>query len=111
MYTCDVDIDEEVKQISQSEPYIVVTGQPGHENAQFFIVCEQAVLLESKSIQDALVDMIATYYVFTLHIQSQYQESCFFFNMLFLVYKTNKRHLHTFPSSYITFQLYNRTHI
>ena len=50
-----------MKQISQSEPYIVVTGQLGHENAQLFIVCEQAILLESKSIQDALklVDLVA----------------------------------------------------
>ena len=54
MQTCDVDIDQEMKHISQSEPYIVVTGQSGHENAQFFVVCEQAVLLESNSIRDAL---------------------------------------------------------
>ena len=64
--TCDVDIDEEVKQIGQSEPYIVATGQPGDENAQFFIACEQAILLESKSVQDALVDLIATYFVFDM---------------------------------------------
>ena len=57
--TSDVDIDEEVKQI-------VATGQPGHENAQFFIACEQAILLKSKSVQDALVDLISTYYIFDM---------------------------------------------
>ena len=66
MQTCNVGTDQEVKHISQYEPYIVVTGQSGHENAQFFVVCEQAVLLESKSIWDALVDLIATYYVFDM---------------------------------------------
>ena len=84
--TSDADIDEEVKQI-------VATGQPGHENAQFFIACEQAILLESKSVQDALVDLISTYYIFDM----AYPKSCSlrnlaFFSMSCLGYKTNKSH-------------------
>ena len=58
-----MDVDREVQQINQSEPYVVVTGKPGCENAQFFIACEQAILLESKSF---CVDLIATYYVFDM---------------------------------------------
>lgn len=61
-----MDVDREVQQINQSEPYVLVTGKPGSENTQFFIVCEQAILLESKSVCDALVDVIATYYVFDM---------------------------------------------
>ena len=50
----------------QSEPYIVVAGKPGMDNAQFFIACEQSILFESKGLRDAFVDLIATYYIFNI---------------------------------------------
>lgn len=66
LQTCDIDVDKEVEKEKQSEPYIVVAGKPGLDNTQFFIACEQAILFESKSLRDALVDLIATYYVFNI---------------------------------------------
>ena len=66
LQTCDIDIDKEVEKEKQLEPYIVVAGKPGMDRTQFFIVCEQALLFESKSLRDAFVDLIATYYVFNI---------------------------------------------
>ena len=40
--------------------------QTGTENAQYFIACEQMILCESKSIQDSIIDLIATYYTFNI---------------------------------------------
>ena len=59
-------MEEEIGDICQSAPYIVQTGRAGDENVQYFIACEQAVLCESKSLQDAIIDLIATYYVFDI---------------------------------------------
>ena len=62
--TINVDLDNEVKEIHQSAPYIVITGMPGDEGAQFFICGEQAVILESRSVRDAVLDLICCYFVF-----------------------------------------------
>ena len=61
-----MNLDEEVGYINQSAPYIVVTGKPGTENSQYFISCERAILLESKTMRDACLDLIATYFVFNI---------------------------------------------
>lgn len=66
MQTCDVDIDREVSKVSQAEPFIAVTGRAGEENAQFYVICEKSVLLECKTLCDALIDQIASYYVFDI---------------------------------------------
>lgn len=63
---CDVDLDGEVNKITQSAPYIIQTGTAGTENAQYFIACEQMILCESKSNQDSIIDLIATYYTFNI---------------------------------------------
>lgn len=55
-----------MRKISQAEPFIAVTAKAGTEAAQYFIICENSVLLESKSLRDAFVDLIATYYVFDI---------------------------------------------
>lgn len=60
-YTCmlqtyDVDIEQAVSEDKQAEPYIAVTGMPGAESTQYFTICENAILLESKSLHDAFVD-------------------------------------------------------
>ena len=47
-------------------PYIVVTGCPGEETAQFHICAEARVLLDSKSLRDAVVDLITAFYIFNL---------------------------------------------
>lgn len=62
----DIDLDEEVKSIQQSEPCIITLGLAGDPNYQIFICAEKEVVLESKTLRDALVDIIATYYVFNI---------------------------------------------
>ena len=59
-------MESEIKDIPQSSPFIVQTGGAFEESIQFFIACKQAVLLESKSFLDAILDLIATYYVFNI---------------------------------------------
>ena len=63
---CDVDIDSEVSSVTQSESFLLLTGQPGTENCQVFICCEAELYIESKSIKDALIDLILTYFVFDI---------------------------------------------
>lgn len=83
---CDVDLDSEVHQITQSAPYIAQTGVAGTENAQYFIACEQAVLCESKSVEDAIIDLLAVYYVFNISYPKGISAILlFFFNIVFLV--------------------------
>ena len=55
-----------MKKIPQAVPYLVSTGVPGDENAQFVIACEQAILCESKSLRDAIVNLVAAYYIFDM---------------------------------------------
>jgi len=66
LQACDIDVDREVGEIAQSAPYIVQTGRAGTENVQYYIACEKQVICESKSLIDAIVDLIACYYVFDI---------------------------------------------
>ena len=66
LQACDIDIDMEVGEIAQSAPYIIQTGRAGSENVQFFIACERQIVCESKSLLDAIIDLIACYYVFDI---------------------------------------------
>ena len=66
MQCCDVDIDGELSEVLQSEPYLLVTSEPGTESSQVFICCEGQVYIESKSVKDALLDLISTYFVFDI---------------------------------------------
>ena len=59
-------MDSEVDSIDQAEPFLVITGIPGDEQSQVFICVEGSLLLESKSIKDSMIDLIATYYTFDL---------------------------------------------
>ena len=38
-------------------------GQPGTDKAQFYVAAETMICIESKSVQDAIIDLIATYYI------------------------------------------------
>ena len=40
--------------IQQSALFLVIIGVPGDEHAQFYVCCEQSVLLESKTVKDAI---------------------------------------------------------
>ena len=59
-------MDAEVSSIHQSAPCIVTIGIAGENNFQIFICAEQEVLLESKTLQDSLIDLISTYFVFDI---------------------------------------------
>ena len=43
-----------------------MTGVPGESNLQVFVCAEQAVLVESKTVQDSLIDLLAAYFVFDI---------------------------------------------
>jgi len=58
-----VDLEEEISKIEQSEPFV---SKPGTETSQIFVCCEKQIYLESKSMRDALVDMMSTYFVFNI---------------------------------------------
>ena len=53
-------------EIDQSAPFLAFTGQAGDETAQFYVCCDQGVLLEAKMVKDAIIDLIAAYYVFDI---------------------------------------------
>ena len=63
---CDVDVDSEISEVTQSEPFLLITGEAGTENCQIFICCEGQLYTESKSIKDALLDLLSTYFVFDI---------------------------------------------
>ena len=48
--TCDTDLDEEVSKVEELALFFVWTGTAGDENAQFYVCCEQSVLIESKTV-------------------------------------------------------------
>ena len=50
----DVDVDSEISEVEQPEPFLLITGEPGLESCQVFICCEGQLYIESKSIRDAL---------------------------------------------------------
>ena len=59
---CDVNLDSEV----WKAPYIVITSCPGTENSQYFIACEKVMHCDCKSLKDALLDLVVTYYVYDI---------------------------------------------
>ena len=81
--TCDVNLTEEVRNIRHSPPYIAITGRPGDDDAQYFLCCEQSILIESKSFLDVIIDMMSSYYVFDINYP-QHLFAVFLFNILFL---------------------------
>ena len=58
----DIDLDTEVSKIEKSAPFLVWTGTAGDENAEFYVCCEQSVLTESKTVRDAVIDLMASYH-------------------------------------------------
>ena len=66
LQSCELDLDEEISKVEQSEPFIVVTSKLGSATSQIFICCEGEMFLESKSMRDAIVDLMSVYYVFDI---------------------------------------------
>ena len=44
----------------------MITGNPGCENSQIFVCCENDIFMESNTIQDGLIDLFATYFTFDI---------------------------------------------
>lgn len=63
LQSTEADIDQEVAELDQSEPFIVVTGKPGTSTSQFYIYCESSFRVESKSLRDAIIDVMSVYFV------------------------------------------------
>ena len=58
LQSTEADIDQEVAKLDQSEPFVVVTGKPGTSTSQFYIYCESSFRVESKSLRDAIIDVM-----------------------------------------------------
>ena len=52
--------------MTQSEPLIAVTGTPGQHDCQVFICAEKSIFLESQSLKDSIIDLIAVYFIFNI---------------------------------------------
>ena len=61
-----MNLEDELSNVQQSEPFLVVTSKLGTEASQIFICCEGASFLESKSIKEAILDLVSTYFVFDI---------------------------------------------
>lgn len=44
----------------------MTTGIAGEEQFQIFVCAEKSVILESRSVKDVLIDLIAAYFVFDI---------------------------------------------
>ena len=58
---CDIDIDTEMLEVTQSELFLLVTGIAGADNCQMFVCCKKEISMESISIKDSLLDLILSY--------------------------------------------------
>ena len=58
---------------------MLFTGEPGEANAQYLVCCECDVLLESKTVQELVLDLIATYFVFNIEYPKSMRAFLLFF--------------------------------
>ena len=65
LQTCDVDVDR-VASGGHSSPSILVTGTPGQESAHYFICVEKRILLESRAMKEAVINLMSVFYVLDL---------------------------------------------
>lgn len=66
LQTLDVELENDIDEVAQKEPYILITGKAGDKGAQYFICAEKKLTVESRSLRDAFLDLICTYYVFNI---------------------------------------------
>ena len=68
----------------------MAAGEPGDEGPQFYVCCEQGVLLESKTVKDSIIDLIAIYryFVFDITYPKSHSAILLFFNIMFLTLRT-----------------------
>lgn len=86
-------------------PFIIVTGTPGTEEAQYHIMCERSVQLELKSFLDALIDILALYYTFDICCSKPIDAIMLFLEIF--VFRTVKPHV---PQPAATARLINNLH-
>lgn len=56
-------MDDEIRHIDKGTPFIVMLTSEGQ---QYFIVIEKALIAESSSLTTAIVDLVASYFVFDI---------------------------------------------
>ena len=66
LQTCDIDVSAQVEKITQSGPYVVILGKPGMDTAQYMVCGEKNIICESKTLIDAILDLIGIYYIFDI---------------------------------------------
>lgn len=64
MQSSEVDLEDKISEVEQSEPFITITSKPGTESSQIFVCCESQIFLEVKSMIHAMLDMMSAFYVF-----------------------------------------------
>ncbi len=86
-----MDLEFEIENIKQSEPFIAVTGKAGDENCQYFICAEQALTTESISLRDAFLDLICAYYVYNISYPKAISGVHLFFQELVFGIKSSQK--------------------
>ena len=108
--TCDVNLNQ-IEKISLNSPYIVITGKPGNENAQYFVCGEKMVLIESKSFLDCVIDLFCCFFVLIWFTQKASLDFFCLFRSLCLGSLTTRCHRHALQTSPKIFQLFDQYHI
>ena len=90
LQSCDLDLEKEVHSLKQAAPFLIFSGEPGTESAQYFVVCEQNLLCESKSVVDSILDLVATYYVFDIVYPKAIAPVIMFFHTYIFGLKNNQ---------------------
>ena len=65
LQSCDISL-ENLLETSQSEPFIAVLGKVGEVGTQYFICAEKDLIIQAKTLKDALLDLICSYYIFNI---------------------------------------------
>ena len=60
LQTCG-EIDVRVASERHSSPFILVTGTPGEECAQYFICSEKRILLETRRMKEAVLNLMSVF--------------------------------------------------
>ena len=89
-----------MSEIEQSAPFVLFTGMSGEENVQFHVCCEKLIFLESKSVKDAMIDLIAAYVVFDITYPKSISAFLLFFDHNIVFDLKDKQILPSSGSSY-----------
>ena len=65
---------------------------PGADSTQYFIICEGAILLESKTLRDSFIDLISSYYIFDIAYPKSVAAVLLFFQHMVFNLKDQQQH-------------------